>query len=90
MADENNGGHVPTKQNEGEIQGKGALKNAGVSAADIRAAIDGVTGAPTCGVVHDATPAIVKAIDELINGKPVVEQRVIKATETRKADTATA
>lgn len=62
----------------------------GVSVGDIRAAIDAVTGAPSCGIVADVTPALVKAIDELINGKPVVEQRVIKATETRKADTATA
>jgi hypothetical protein len=88
MANQNNGGHVPTKQNEGNIEGKGSLENGGISAADIRAAIDGVTGAPTSGVVCDVTPAIVNAIDELINGKPVVEQRVIKATETRKAESA--
>ena len=61
-----------------------------ITRADILGAINSVTGAPSCGIVADATPAIVDAIDELINGKPVVEQRVIKATETRKADTATA
>jgi hypothetical protein len=59
-----------------------------ISKGDIRAAIDGVTGAPTSGVVCDVTPAIVNAIDELINGKPVVEQRVVKAAETRKAESA--
>ena len=61
-----------------------------ITRSDIQAAIDSVTGAPTCGIVHDATPGIVEAIDELINGKPVVEQRVIKAAETREANTATA
>ena len=60
-----------------------------ITRADIQAAIDGVTGAPTFGLVSDVTPSIVNAIDELVNGKPVVEQRVIKATETRKADTET-
>jgi len=59
---------------------------ADISKSDIRAAIDGVTGAPSCGVVADVTPAIVDAIDELINGKPV-EQRVVKPAETRKVDT---
>jgi hypothetical protein len=57
-----------------------------ITKGDIQAAIDGVTGAPSSGVVCDVTPAIVKAIDELINGKPV-EQRVVKPAETRKADT---
>ena len=61
-----------------------------ITRADIQAAIETITGAPTCGIVHDATPGIVEAIDELINGKPVVEQRVVKATETREANTATA
>jgi hypothetical protein len=56
-----------------------------VSKGDIRAAIEGVTGAPVSGVVADLTPAIVNAIDELINpGAPAPEQRVIKAAETRK------
>ena len=58
---------------------------ADISKSDIRAAIDGVTGAPSCGVVADVTPAIVNAIDELINGKPV-EQRVVKPAETRKVE----
>jgi hypothetical protein len=59
---------------------------ADISKGDIRAAIDGVTGAPTTGIVCDITPAIVNAIDKLINGKPV-EQRVVRPAETRKADT---
>jgi hypothetical protein len=63
---------------------------ADITKTDIAKAINGVTGAPTCGIVADVTPALVDAIDELINGKPVVEQRVIKAAETRKADTTTA
>lgn len=63
---------------------------ADITKVDIANAINAVTGAPSCGVVADVTPALVDAIDELLNGKPVVEQRVIKATETRKADTATA
>lgn len=63
---------------------------ADITQADIKAAIESVTGAPSTGIVCDVTPAIVEAIDELINGKPVVEQRVITPVETRKADTATA
>jgi len=62
---------------------------ADITRADITNAINSVTGAPTCGIVHDVTPAIAQAIDELVNGKPV-EQRVVKPAETRKADTATA
>jgi len=62
---------------------------ADITKADIANAINSVTGAPSCGIVADVTPALVDAIDELLNGKPVVEQRVIKATETRKADTET-
>ena len=62
---------------------------ADITKADIANAINGVTGSPSCGIVADVTPALVDAIDELLNGKPVVEQRVIKATETRKADAAT-
>jgi hypothetical protein len=59
---------------------------ANISAGDIRAAIDSVTGAPVSGVVADVTPGIVNAIDELINGKKIGEQRVVKASETRKVD----
>ena len=62
---------------------------ADITRADIEGAINGVTGAPSSGIVADVTPALVQALDELINGKPVVEQRVIKSPETRKADTAT-
>ena len=61
---------------------------ANITRADILGAINTVTGAPSCGIVADATPALVDAIDQLINGKPVVEQRVVKPAETRKADTA--
>ena len=61
---------------------------ANITRADILGAINTVTGAPSCGIVADATPALVDAIDELINGKPVVEQRVVKPAETRKADAA--
>ena len=46
---------------------------ADITRADIEGAINGVTGAPTSGIVADVTPALVQAIDELINGKPVVE-----------------
>jgi hypothetical protein len=60
-----------------------------ITRADIEGAINAITGAPTYGIVADVTPALVDAIDELVNGKPVVEQRVVKATETRKGDTAT-
>lgn len=61
---------------------------ANITRADILGAINTVTGAPSCGIVADATPALVDAIDQLINGKPVVEQRVVKPAETRKADAA--
>lgn len=57
-----------------------------ISQADIRAAIEAVTGAPTSGVIAEAMPGMVRALDELINGKPVIEQRVVKAQETRKQD----
>lgn len=60
---------------------------ADITRADILGAINSVTGAPSCGIVADATPALVDAIDQLINGKPV-EQRVVKPAETRKANTA--
>ena len=60
---------------------------ADITRADIQAAIDGVTGAPSVGVVHDVTPGIVDAIARLLVGDSEVEQRVIKPTETRHADT---
>lgn len=59
---------------------------ADITRADIQAAIDGVTGAPSVGVVHDVTPGIVDAIARLITGESEVEQKVIKPTETRKVD----
>jgi hypothetical protein len=59
---------------------------ADITRADIQAAIDSVTGAPSVGVVHDVTPGIVDAIARLLVGDSEVEQRVIKPTETRNAD----
>ena len=59
---------------------------ADITRADIQAAIDGVTGAPTCGIVSDVTPSIVDAIARLVQGDIEIEQRVIKPTETRKVD----
>jgi hypothetical protein len=63
---------------------------ADITRADITNAINSVTGNPTSGIVADVTPAIVDAIDKLINPKAETEQRVIKAAETRKADTPSA
>ena len=60
---------------------------ADITRADIQAAIDNVTGAPSVGVVHDITPGIVDAIARLVAGDSEVQQRVIKPTETRNADT---
>ena len=61
-----------------------------ITRADIANAINAVTGDPSIGIIADVTPALIEAIDELINGEPVVEQRVVKPAETRKADSATA
>ena len=60
----------------------------GITRADIDAAIRKATGDPISGAVHDWTPAIAEAIDELVNGKaaPAKETRIVKAAETRKAD----
>jgi hypothetical protein len=60
---------------------------ADITRADIQAAIDGVTGAPTYGIVSDVTPGIVDAITRLVQGDVEIEQRVIKPTETRKVVT---
>jgi hypothetical protein len=60
---------------------------ADITRADIQAAIDGVTGAPTFGIVSDVTPSIVDAITRLVQGDVEIEQRVIKPTETRKVVT---
>ena len=57
-----------------------------ITRADIEGAINSVTGAPSSGVVADATPALIDAIDALVNGNRVVEQRVVRAPETRKVD----
>jgi len=65
------------------------MSNGAITPADIRAAIEGVTGAPTSGVVWGITPGLIRAIDALINGEPdAPEKRVIKAPETRKTDSA--
>jgi hypothetical protein len=57
---------------------------ADITRADIQSAIDGVTGAPTCGIVSDVTQSIVDAIARLVQGDSEIEQRVIKPAETRK------
>ena len=57
-----------------------------MNAADIRAVIDGATGAPVSGPVADAIPAIVDAIDAALNPAPAPvakSKRVIEADETR-------
>lgn len=59
---------------------------ADITRAEIQSAIDGVTGAPSCGIVHDATPAIVDAILRLVQGDTKVENRVLKPAETRKVE----
>lgn len=59
-----------------------------VTREDIKNAIDGVTGAPSSGLICDITPAIVDAVNRLINGDDSAkEARVVKAAETRKVDT---
>jgi hypothetical protein len=59
----------------------------GITRAQIEGAIYGVTGQPDTGTVAAITPALVDAIDQLINPKPEQTNRVIKADETRKAKT---
>ena len=50
----------------------------------IEAAVNSVTGDPSTGVVHDIQPAIVDAIDALVNPAPEKKsKRVIEADETR-------
>ena len=39
-----------------------------VTRSDIQDAINNVTGNPSSGLIHDWTPVIVEAVDELING----------------------
>jgi len=53
---------------------------------EITATILGVTGAPDTGLLHDATPAIVDAIDALVNppaSKPTEAAAYRPAKETR-------
>lgn len=50
---------------------------------DILAAIKSATGDPDTGLIHDATPTIVDAIDELVNPKPKMERAVTAPKETR-------
>jgi hypothetical protein len=57
---------------------------ADITRADIQAAIDNVTGAPSSGVVHDVTPALVDAIARLVEGDTKIDNRVVKPAETRK------
>jgi len=53
--------------------------------ANIRAVIDGATGAPVSGPVADAIPAIVEALDAALNPKVTgaKAKRIIGADETR-------
>lgn len=55
---------------------------ASITRDQIAAAVQSVTGAPTVGIVAEVEPGIIDAIDELVNGKPVKETRVIAAKET--------
>lgn len=58
-----------------------------VTRGDIEAAINEATGNPDVGPIKDIQPAIVAAIDALINGEPEKETRVVKAAETRETKT---
>ena len=58
-----------------------------ITRADIEGAIHRVTGKPDTGTVAAITPALVDAIDQLINPKAEPETRIIKADETRKTKT---
>ncbi len=59
-----------------------------ISKGDIERAINGVTGAPSSGLICDITPAIVDAVNRLVNGDDSAKQnRIIQAAETRKVDT---
>jgi hypothetical protein len=59
---------------------------ANITRADILGAINTVTGAPTCGIVHDVTPALIDAILGLMQGDSKIENRVVKPAETRKVE----
>ena len=56
-----------------------------MNASDIRAVIDGATGAPVSGPVADAIPAIVEALDAALNPKVTgaKAKRIIGVDETR-------
>jgi hypothetical protein len=59
-----------------------------VSKEDIQNAIISVTGAPSSGLICEITPAIVDAVNRLVNGDDSAKQtRVVQAAETRKVDT---
>ena len=59
-----------------------------VSKEDIENAINSVTGAPSSGLICEITPAIVDAVNRLVNGDDSAKQtRVVQAAETRKVDT---
>ena len=59
-----------------------------ISRADILGAINEVTGAPSSGIICEITPAIVDAVNRLVNGDDLAKQtRVVQAPETRKVDT---
>jgi hypothetical protein len=56
---------------------------ASITKADIERAINNATGSPSSGAIHDWTPTIAQAIDELINGAPAPKEvRIVKASET--------
>ncbi len=59
---------------------------ADITRADIEGAINNVTGAPSCGIVHDVTPALIDAIARLLEGDTKIENRVVKPAETRKVE----
>lgn len=54
----------------------------GATRAQIEAAVKQATGNPDVGTVAVVIPAIVDAVDKLVNGEPAKEERVIKAKET--------
>lgn len=54
-----------------------------ITRADIEAAVNSVTGDPSVGIVHDIQPAIIDAVDALINPPAAKSKRVVEAAETR-------
>lgn len=54
-----------------------------VTKQEIVGAIENVTGAPSCGIVCDITPAIADAVYRLLYPQETPkETRIVKATET--------